>query len=203
MEYVTVCLSRKRMTMEENDSESAQDLEYQETQEQLKEASKESAKLKEMEFRTLRAEELRRIEFRHTIIQLALAGFGAILAFGIQYKLSIVLLLYPFLMLWFALLWRQNADMLARLREYIATHIEVEEYQWESMLKARFHPIWNYDTAFTLLFICSELVALWIGIAQNPENIVLILVSCLCTLLTALLLFWRRPIITEIVGNPL
>jgi len=190
------------MTMEENESEHAQDLESQEAQEQLKETLNESAKLKEMEFRTLRAEELRRIEFRHTIIQLALAGFGAILAFGIQYKLSIVLLLYPFLMLWFALLWRQNADMLTRLRAYIATHIEVQEYQWERMLKTQFHPIWNYDTAFTFLFICSELIALGIGISENPQNIVLIIVSALCILLTALLLFWRRPIITELVDIP-
>jgi hypothetical protein len=189
--------------MEENDSESAQDLESQEIQEQLKEASKESAKLKEMEFRTLKAEELRRIEFRHTIIQLSLAGFGAILALGLQLKLSTILLLYPFLMLWLALLWRQNAEMLVRLRAYIATYIEVEEHQWERMLKTQFHPIWNYDTAFTFLFLCADLITLGIGISENPQNIVLIILSAFCTLITVLLLFVRRPITTELVDTPL
>jgi hypothetical protein len=188
--------------MEENGSERAQDLESQGTQEQLKETLKEPSKLKEMEYRTLRAEELRRIELRYTFIQLALAGFGATLGFGVQNKLSIVLLLYPFLILWLALLWKQNAEMLTGIRAYIATHIEVEDYQWERRLKTQFHPIWNYDTAITFLFICSDLIALGIGIEQNPENIVFIITSAFCTLLTALLLFVRRPIITELVDIP-
>lgn len=188
--------------METIGPEHAQDFESQETQEQLNEALKASAKLKEMEYRTLRAEELRRIEFRHTLIQLSFTGFGAILAFGVQLKASTVLLLYPFLMLWLALLWRQNADMLIKLRAYVATHIETEEYQWERTLKTQFHPIWNYDTAIVCLFICSDLIMMGIGISENPQNIVFIILSFLCTLITVLILFWRRPMITELVDIP-
>src|SRR5579884_2567027 len=127
--------------MEQAGLEKAQDSEGQET----KEEQEESSKLKVMEYRTLRAEQLRRIDLRYTLIQLSIASFGAILAFGVQLKLSTVLLLYPFLVLWLALLWRQNDDMITRIRAYIATQIEVEEVQWERMLKAQFRPIWNYD----------------------------------------------------------
>jgi hypothetical protein len=179
--------------MEQIGSESAQDTEAQETQE----------KFRVMEYRTLRAEQVRRIDLRITIIQFSITGFGAILALGIDLKLSLILLLYPFLMLWVALLWRQNADMLARIRAYIATEIEFEESQWERMLKARFHPIWNYDTAINFLFICSDLIALWVGATQNPQNIFFIIVSALCTLITALLLFVRLPAVGELVDTPL
>jgi hypothetical protein len=183
--------------MEQNRSGSVRDLAAQDTQEQPEETLKEDSKLQVMEYRTLRAEELRRIAFPFTLIQWALASFGAILAFGVQLKQSTVLLLYPFLMLWLALLWRENAGMLTRIRAYIATHIEVEEHQWERMLLTQFHPVWNYDTAITFLLLCADLIAMGIGISQDPGNIVFILVSSLCTLLTALLFFVRRPIRTK------
>lgn len=191
------------MTMEQDRSERVQDLEAQDTQEQPKETFKESdSKLQVMEYRTLRAEELRRTDLPITIIQLALTSFGAILAFGIQLKLSTVVLLYPFLMLWLALLWRQNADMLTRIRVYIATHIEIEEDQWERKLLEQFHPIWNYDAALTFLLLCADLMALGIGISQNSQNIVFILVSSFCTLLTALLFFVKPPMRTIRVNTP-
>jgi hypothetical protein len=203
IEYVTVYLSGKMMTMEQTGSENAQDREAQDTQEQPKDILKEdSSKLKVMEYRTLRAEELRRIDLRYRLVQLSFTSFGAILAFGVQLKLSIVLLLYPFLMLWLALLWRQNADMLMRIRAYIVTQIEVEDVQWERMLKTQFHPIWNYDTAIKFLFICADLITLGIGVSENPQNIVFIIISGVCTLLAALLLFVRLPIITEFVDTP-
>jgi hypothetical protein len=192
------------MTMEQTRSESAQDLKAQETQEKPDDTFTELySKLKVMEYRTLRAEELRRIELRYYFIRFLLTGFAAILAFGIQFKLSIVLFLYPFLMLWLALLWRQNSDMLARIRAYIATQVEVQEVQWERVLKTQFHPIWNYDTALQFLFICADLITLGVAISQNPQNIVFILVSSFCTLLTALLLFVRLPVTTELVDTPL
>ena len=118
-------------------------------------------------------------------------------------KLSIALLLYPFLMLWLALLWRQNDDMLMRIRMYIATQIEVKDVQWERMLKAHIHPIWNYDTAIKSLFICADLITMGIGISENPRDIVFITVSCLCTLIAALLFFVRPPIVTGYVDTPL
>jgi hypothetical protein len=192
MEYVAVCLSRKRIAMEQIETESAQDLESQEA----------SDKLKVMEYRTLRAEQLRRIGLRYRLIQLSFASFGAILAFGVQLKLAIILLLYPFLMLWIAILWRQNDEMLARIRVYIATQIEIEEVQWERMLKTQFHPIWNYDTAIKSLFIFADIITMGIGIAENPRDIVFIVVSCVCTLIAALLFFVRLPIIAELVDTP-
>jgi len=105
-------------------------------------------------------------------------------------------------MLWIALLWRQNLEMLVRIRAYIADYIEVEEFQWERRLKRQIHPIWNYDTAFTLLFFCSDLIALGVGIAQSSPPIILIILSSICALLTALILFARPPIMTEIVDIP-
>ena len=185
------------MTMEQAGLEKAPDRESLETKEE------DSSKLQVMEYRTLRAEQLRRIGLRYNFIQWAFASFAAILAFGVQLKLSTVLLLYPFLVLWLALLWRQNDDMLTRIRAYIATRIEVEEVQWERMLKVQFHPIWNYDTAIKFLFICADLITLGIGIADNPQNLLFIIVSCLCTLIAALLLFVRPPIVTEYVDTPL
>lgn len=181
--------------MEQAEIEKAQDSEAQETKEEQEEASK----LKVMEYRTLRAEQLRRIDLRYTLIQLSIASFGAILAFGVQLKLSTVLLLYPFLVLWLALLWRQNDDMLASIRTYIATQIEVEDVQWERRLKAHIHPIWNYDTAIKCLFICADLITLGIGIADNPQNLVFIIISCVCTLIAAFLLFVMSPNVAEFV----
>ena len=180
--------------MEPTRPENAQDRASQEIQEEPKDALTEfSLKLQVMEYRTLRREELRRIELHYSSIRFLLTGFAAILAFGIQFKLSTVLFLYPFLMLWLALLWRQNADMLTRVREYIATHIEDQEHQWERMLKARFHSIWNYNVAIKFLFICSDLIMLGIGILQSPQSVGLIIVSSLCTLIAAFLLFVRIP----------
>ncbi|GHO99296.1 hypothetical protein KSF_093440 [Reticulibacter mediterranei] len=187
--------------MEQTGLEHAHDGEYQESQAQMEEAVRSAARLKEMELRTLRSEELKRIEFRHTIIQLALTGFGAILALGIQQKLSLVLLFYPFLMLWLSLLWRQNAEMLTKLRGYIATHIESEEHQWERALKTQSHPTWNYDNVFACIFIGSELIALGIGIAQNPQNIVFIIIASFCTVITVFLLLVRSLPITEFVDT--
>src|SRR5436190_10498326 len=101
MEYVAVFLSRKRMTMEKielgntqvehaqnlKSAEHAQDLKTKETQEQPQEA-KETPKLREVELRTLRNEQYRRIMLRSTYVHLVFAGFGAIIGFGVHYKIS-------------------------------------------------------------------------------------------------------------------
>src|SRR5437667_12485112 len=99
MEYVAVCLSRKRMTMEKIETghaqdlktvEHAQDLKTKETQEQPKEA-KDTPKLREVELRTLRNEQYRRIMLRSTYVHLIFAGLGAIIGFGVHYKISTIL----------------------------------------------------------------------------------------------------------------
>src|SRR5581483_8014138 len=78
--------------------EQVQDFKSKETQEQPKEA-KETPKLREVELRTLRNEQYRRIMLRSTYIHLVFAGLGAIIGFGVHYKISTILFLSPFLML--------------------------------------------------------------------------------------------------------
>jgi hypothetical protein len=41
-----------------------------------------------------------------------------------------------------------------------------------------------------------------IGISENPQNTIFIIVSCVCTIIAALLLFMKLPIITEFVDTP-
>jgi len=176
--------------------EQVQDFKSKETQEQPKEA-KETPKLREVELRTLRNEQYRRIMLRSTYIHLVFAGLGAIIGFGVHYKISTILFLSPFLMLWLAIFWRHNADMIMRLRGYISKHLEFQDYQWERTLKRQYHPLWNFDLIIMFLFICADLLTLGLGIAQNPKDIVLITVSSVCTLFTAFILFARQPMITE------
>jgi hypothetical protein len=177
-------------------AENAQDLKTKETQEQPKEA-KDTPKLREVELRTLRNEQYRRIMLRSTYVHLIFAGLGGIIGFGVHFKIPTILFLSPFLMLWLAVFWRHNADMIMRLRGYISKHLEFYDYQWERTLKRLYRPLWNFDLIIMVLFICADLITLGLGIAQNPKDIVLIIVSSLCTLLTAFILFAWQPMITE------
>jgi hypothetical protein len=179
--------------------EHAQDLESKETQEQPKEAkeAKDTEKLREVELRTVRNEQYRRIMLRSTYIHYSFAAFGATVVVGVHFKEPTILLLFPFAMLWMATLWRNNADMIMRLRGYIAKHIESQDYQWERTLQREYNPLWNFDLIIMVLFICGDLIALGLGIAQNSNNIVLIILSSLCVLLAAFILFARQAMITE------
>lgn len=90
------------------------------------------------EYKALRDEIMKRLEFRYQIINLILLVAGTFLTIGVQENMpASVLLVYPILAAFLITSWAYNGIATLRIGQYIRDHIEhkVAGLEWETFLK--------------------------------------------------------------------
>ncbi len=131
----------------------------------------------QLEYNTLRAEILQRINMRQQIVSITLTIAGAFLAFGVN--TPAVALVYPLLALFLAYGWAQNDFRIRDLGTYLREQIEKGYPElglgWESTMQAeRGKPATQHSSLsawrYTVLshggaIIVTQLVAVLIGIS--------------------------------------
>jgi len=156
------------------------------------------------EYKALRDEILRRLDYRYQIINFALVTVTAILAVGLQQIGSqTVLLIYPLLGTFFANAWADNILAIVCLAAYIKDKYEDQRkgygIGWETYL-AEEHPIPGYAPGklghfYSVgIFVATEAITLGLGITRNtgkPEELILIGLGLIAFVYTAYLMFYR------------
>lgn len=95
--------------------------------------------LKAEEYKALRNEILKRVEFRYQIINLILFAAGTFISLGLQQKSASILLLYPILSFFLILSWMHNGITLTHIGQYIREKIEPgTDLGWETQLKVNY-----------------------------------------------------------------
>jgi hypothetical protein len=163
------------------------------------------------EYNALRAEILKRVETRYTLLSITLTALAALLTFGAQTNRAILILLYPILALCLAISWSSNDYQIGKISDYIIEFIEctvgAENLNWEyhrnSLPKERLERFFSVGSKG--IFILTELFAfiagVLIGVTHPKENTVgelsiAIIFSLACFLATLLLLtLYRRSTI--------
>ena len=156
------------------------------------------------EYDALRAEILKRIEIMYQLSTLALVAPATLFAFGLGTRNASVILVYPVLALFLAVLWA-NYDRRCRLLGfYIKTHIESRFAEdilcWEHCIDTHRSKHLLFDKGnlgSTLgIFVGSEILALVIGIPVAlkygtilPLNL-LIIAASISILITGIRLLW-------------
>lgn len=105
------------------------------------------------EYKALRNEILKRIEFRYQLINIILVVSGTFLSVGVQPNVSVsILLVYPILALFLISGWAYNGVVLKRIGTYIRENLETNlvELRWESYLKER-KTLLNFSNPFSFL----------------------------------------------------
>lgn len=95
-----------------------------------------SAKIEEYKY--LKSETLKRIEFRYKSINLILIAAGTFISIGSQQKSALILLIYPVISLFLTFSWVHNGISLTRIGQYIREEIEDDKnLRWEGYLKGK------------------------------------------------------------------
>lgn len=148
------------------------------------------------EYNALRAEILQRMGMQFQVFSLAITVHGALLAFGFQSHNAGLILLYPVLATFFAIMWVINARRTRRIGLYIKTRIEdrVTEYQmgWEHEYARGYRQGigLNYWAARGI-FIGTSLLAIFVGVYIAQFNLLIFLflgIALASTVITIILL---------------
>ncbi|NWF82187.1 MAG: hypothetical protein HXY37_19385 [Chloroflexi bacterium] len=152
----------------------------------------------EMEYSSLRAEILKRIEMRQQIVSVTLTLAGIFLGVGLATEL--VALIYPPLAMFLAFGWAQNDFRIRDLARYIRERIEgsmpgtgYETYVQEQRGKNRGLGSWRFVVlSHGGVFLLTQLMAMGIGLARftfDPVGWVLIGIDVLTAVAVVWLMF--------------
>jgi hypothetical protein len=146
------------------------------------------------EYNVLRAEILKRIEIRNSIVFGTLTFAGVLLGFGLSNaKLALI---YPVISLFLAAAWVQNDVLISDLGRYIRDHLETSPIglKWEThrqhtrVSKKR---DWKQPSAALSsggVFFITQLVAMIVAISQYSAftelEYILLFIAVLCVLFT-------------------
>src|SRR5258708_10484017 len=126
------------------------------------------------EYKSLRDEMLKRMEFRYQIINLTLVSAGTLLATGVhEGTTSSVLLVYPLLGAFLAAGWAHNGNAVVPLARYIRDELETKTIGlgWEKYLRAHPDRRYIYDDLGLInaagIFLHTRNIAPIIGGAKN------------------------------------
>lgn len=155
-------------------------------------------KYSELEYQSVRAEILKRIELRQQIIQINLTFAGVLIGVGAQTNNPLISSIYPPLAFCFAMLWAQNDIRGRQLGQYIREVLEGGKGKWEAFYKEKLSietMLGKYPLSIFApggAFIISELIAILfftLGI-QNKDEFwwVLLVMDALSLLGTIILL---------------
>lgn len=117
------------------------------------------------EYKSLRDETLKRVEFRYQIFNITLLVAGALWTVGTaKPDLNSILLLYPILSFFFAAAFVYNSILLVQIGAYIREKIEpsqVVELGWATYLKDKYKGIEPFEIVSTYgLFLGTQIVSL-------------------------------------------
>jgi hypothetical protein len=115
------------------------------------------------EYKTLREETLKRVEFRYQIFNLTLIVAGSLLTVGTGTNAPrSVLLLYPTLSFFLAAAFVYNSILLVEIGAYIREHLEERlDLRWAHYLKPRYRGIEPFEILSTYgLFLGTQILSL-------------------------------------------
>lgn len=165
------------------------------------------------EYDALRSELLKRIEIMYQICTLALAAPTTLFAFGLGTQNASVILIYPILAMFLAIMWANYHVRCRQLGFYIKTHIEShfgddvmcwEHYMETNRSKYKLFD-WGKIWSTVGIFVGSEILAIVVGtpVALKygtvlPLNL-LIVTAVISTLITAMRLLWPSQLKKELL----
>jgi hypothetical protein len=155
------------------------------------------------EYKALRDEMLKRVEFRYQLLNLTLISAGTLLAAGVHADVSAaVLLVYPILAAFLAAGWVHNANTIVPLARYIREELEAKHsgLGWENYLKTHADRRFLYEGLGLIyasgIFLSTQLITLVLGILKSTAtstDLVLLAGDLIAILFTvAILLLSRR-----------
>ena len=143
------------------------------------------------EYKALRAEILKRIEFRYQIVNFILLVSGTFLSFGSQPTISAsVLLVYPLLAMFLAFGWVHNGVIILQTGRYIQENIEskLQNLKWETDHFNKF-PFTRFGQLSTSgLILTTQLLAVALAFIKSQFTLVdniLFVISILSVISTA------------------
>jgi len=159
------------------------------------------------EYKALRDEILKRVEFRYQLLNLTLISAGTLLGAGLNANSAPVLLVYPIVAAFLAAGWAHNGEAITSMVKYVREELEETHtgLGWETYLLK--HP----DRHFIYrglgliyaagIFLTTQFIALMLGLIkttsapvdyQNTDLVLLVadVIAILCTI--AVLLINRR-----------
>lgn len=152
------------------------------------------------EYTALRDEILRHTDIQHQLITIALLTFGTLMAAGIQFKNTSIILIYPILALFLCANWFSYAYGVDMLGHYIESHIEVtvgtKNIGWES--HSRGHSIPHSLLVFLSargIFPVTQVIALIVGVSLidfNPWLFLVALLSTIVCIIFVLAIAWAQ-----------
>jgi len=136
------------------------------------------------EYKALRDELLKRVEFRYQLINLTLVSAGTLLAAGTHDGVSAsVLLIYPILAAFLAAGWTHNGNAILPLARYIREEMEAKHMGigWETYLKSHPSGRFLYEDLGLIyaagIFLSTQLIAFILGALRatsSPTDVVLL-----------------------------
>jgi hypothetical protein len=156
------------------------------------------------EYNALRAEILKRVEFRFQVINLILIVAGTFLSVGVQASApASIVLIYPPLAFFLVVSWVHNSIALKQIGKYIQEEIEVKlpDLAWEtSGLQSFYISSWRFRlSTFSIggITMITQLLSIIIALAKGHfgvVEIVLFIFSLIAVFLTFFLLKYRHII---------
>ncbi len=150
------------------------------------------------EYTALREEILKLTDIQHQLVTLMLISFGTILTVGLQAQNASIILTYPVLALFLAIIWLNNAHGIDMLGSYIQNNIEIkvglENIGWENRSRDSRIPhslmaFWGARGIFSI----TQLLALIAGISVlTPGTLpIILLISAILSIIFGAYLFVR------------
>lgn len=151
------------------------------------------------EYAALRSELLQRIDMRQQMLTFTLVGAGTLLTIGLQS--AAILLVYPILAMFLALVWVQHDTRIGEIGEYIRVEIEtrIEGIKWDTNLHQRYNgqslrlvEIYAYGL-FVVIPVLTVLLALP-SLSFSPDQILLLAGDLVAVVVSLAVLRRRRRI---------
>jgi hypothetical protein len=159
------------------------------------------------EYRTLRDETLKRVEFHHQIIGFTLVLGGTMLTIGAGSERATILFVYPLLATFLASALVSNGMLLIQIGAYIRTIEQTYEGfhdGWATFLDSRYSGIWRLETWSILgLYIGTDILAIGVGLLVTKSqldtiDLVLLVAAIVATLITVAIIayphFYHRKL---------
>lgn len=154
---------------------------------QLQEQLPTSHELIIAEYTALRDEILHLTDMQHQLTTITFLTFGTLMAAGIQFKNTSIILIYPILALFVSASWFNYAYDIDVLGDYIESHIEItvgtKNIGWENYTRRRSipHPLFVLLGARGI-FPVTQVITLVTGVSLADFNPWLFLVALLSTI---------------------
>lgn len=164
------------------------------------------------EYSTLRDELLKRVEMRDQVLTFTLVVAGTFLTFGVQMvSTALVLLLYPILVVFLAVLWTHNDVRIGEIGEYIRKNIEprLHGVNWENHISKKYIESRNrrfrrVQVSATGVYLATEFLAIILAIPRltfSLDEMILLISALLAIIVTFIILPSRKRGLFQIIES--